>query len=434
MEFSQENLTPIKLKLSVRNNAEEVDAAFDKAINKYKANAQLPGFRPGKAPANLIAKRFASQILEEARDGLLNDAIREIVEKESIKPVANLELGAPQVFEKGKPAEWSFTYEVMPDIDLPEYVGLKAEHVKAEVPEENVERALNSFKNLSSRRIPVKETTPPQDGQIANVNIDIIEDGKAVPELALSRYDMEIGQGTLLPEIDALARGLPVGNTTEKEIAFPEDFPNPKLAGQTKLVRMRINSVSDLDSSHWDSTLEGEEGQKKLETLRNLIRSSQMAELEQHSKAITETALLEQLLKQVDFPVPEAFTDFEYRRILSELNNQLHSRGLSLGALGEQLEKTLESAKKDAEKAAARQTLLLAIAAKEGLEISDEELLSAINNYSKANGEEFEATLHSLRESGTISFLRNKLLSDKAMDFVYEKADITETPARTEQA
>lgn len=431
MEYSQENPTPIKIKISVTSSPAEVDAAINRKIQEYKSHVQLPGFRTGKAPANLISKKFGPQILEEAREELLDDEIREIVAKEGIKPLANLELSAPKEFERGKPAEWSFTYEVLPEFDLPEYTGLKAEHAKAFVSEEDVARALNGLKTLSSRKIPVTDNSLPKDGQIVNADIDIISDGKPVAELSLPHFDMEIGKGMLLPEIDSIARGLPVGNITEKEIAFPENFPNSKLAGQTHLVRMKINSLSKMDSSAWDSRWAGKDGEKNLGELKELIRSSQSADMENRNKAITETALLEQLLKQVDFPVPEALADFEYRRILSELNSQLQSRGLSLGAMGEKLGEILENAKKDAEKAAARETLLLAIAAKEGLKVDDQELLDAIEEYSNANGEEFNATLRSMRESGTINFLRNKLLSDKAMDLIYSKAEIIEVSPET---
>lgn len=433
MEYKQETLSPIKLKYSVIVPATEVDDKIRQEINRLQKTLRLPGFRPGKAPASLLMKRFQATIMDEVRDALIEQNLDDILKKEKIEPLSNLFINKSETISQGNDFKWSFEYEILPEFELPEYKGLKGRIERVEVSSADVDRAMATFRDVTARKIPVNDGRPAVDGQIANIDIEILDNGKPMQEFGSRHYEFKMGSGDLLPELEILIKGIPVGNMAEKEIVFPSDFRIKELAGKTHTVRVKVNSVFDLDEAVWEERWKGDEGQKKLSEFRQLIQESQIAQKKEYAKGTAEAALLSQILEKVEFPVPQSLLDFEYKRILTEYNSYLHSRGLTLAALGDQTEKMLETSKKNAEIAARQLTALLAIARKENIRLEENELASAIENYSKENGEDFTASVRKLQESGMLNNLKNKLLADKAMTFIYENADLEETDPEAEK-
>lgn len=435
MDYTKENITPIKIKISVANTASEVDKLIDSNIRELQAGVNLPGFRPGKAPVNLLVKKFKKEILENALEDLIKENAQTILAKEDLSPLGTVNFKQPESFEKGKEAHWSFELELMPEIELPEYKGLKTTQQKTVVSEENIAAAMKAMKNLASKKIPINSQAPAKDGQFVSIDIEMLDDnGEYDRDFSMRHYEMEVGAKELHPEIDALVRGLPVGNTAKKEITFPADFPNPRLAGQTRTVNVRVNSVHENDASSWEKNWSGEEGEKRYNEFKDLFSKMQHAQLTDMHKSIAEGKLLGQLLKLTEFPVPETFKNFEYQRIMKEYEQKMQKNGTSLASAGEKLGEILAEINKAAENAAAQETLLLAIAKKEGITVSEEELVHAIEDYSQDSGEDLHSAFNSLQQSGILPFLRYKLLADKAMDFIYENAEITEVESDADEA
>lgn len=425
MDFKAEQVSPVKTSVEITVPAEEVNAALGESANIYKQRARLDGFRKGKAPIGLVNKLFHEEIHNEARNRIINTNINEILEKLKAAPVSGITLkGAEGAPEKDNEYHFSMEFEQLPDFELPPYVGLNEEETKAEVSLDTVEQMYDRLRRLGSKLTPVESSAPAKDGQVANIDFEVFENGQSISDLKATNYDLEIGEGHSLEALEELVKGIPVGNTAEKEIQFPDDFPDARLAGKTVLMRVTVHAVKERDFSAFDEGMAGK-GTEAMSKLRETLGDSYKSHMKEVYSGITQKKLLGQMLKMVDFEIPPSFVEWEQRRILTNMERSLAQEGKSLASLGKTINELLAEVKPEAEETARGQTLLLKIAHAENLSVSDEELFRHIYKLCQETGEDPQSIIRSMRDNGLLYRLRDHLLADKAMDFVYDKANIT---------
>lgn len=424
MEYKVETLSPVKIKVDIEVPAEEVNAALATAAAQIREQVQMDGFRKGKVPINIIKKRYGEDISQEALNDLINVHINQILSETGYTPVSGLNIKNDDVkLETGKDHPYEITFEVLPAIELPVYEGLSVEQDKF-TPDPNVtENMLKRIRRLGSKLKPVEGIAPAKDFQVANLNFEVIENGKPIPDLKIDDFDLELGAGESIPEFEELVKGIPVGNTGEKEITFPDDFVDPKLAGKTVLVRVKVNAVKEPDITDFEKSLK--DHNTTTEDITRFLTESYEKEVTALYKAKAQRTLLNQLLKMVDVPLVQTLVDYEKWRIISELEHNLARQGKRLDSLGKTKEELDKEAEKQAEDFARQQTLLLLIAHKEGLDVSDQELANHLYKSCVENGEDLKSVIQTMRNNGLIERLRERMLADKAMDLIYDKANVT---------
>lgn len=419
MEYKIEEISPVKVKIDISIPLEEVDKAIKAASETYRKNVKLDGFRKGKAPAALVEKHFHNEIYDEARQNLIGKNIDKVITEIDRKPVSGaVPKGTDAAPQLGTEYAFSIEFEVLPRIDLPVYEGLTVDQEKAVVEDKDIDRMVERLFTLASKYKKVDGIAPAKDGQVANVDIEILEKGEPLSDLAQKNYDHDL-DGDGLPEFDEIIKSIPVGNTGEKDITFPEDFPDETMAGKTLTVRVKVNAVKEKDRSFLEN-MEAE----KLNDMREGLRNIYLAQTSVENRQKAEEALLDQLLKQVDFPLPESMVDFEIRNILGDIQTQLKHQGKNLNDLGKPVKDLIEQVRPQAENFARNQVLLMAIAQKENLDITEDELIESINKDCERTGESLKDAVRVLRDNGMIFKWRDRMLADKAMELVYSKANV----------
>jgi trigger factor len=289
--------------LGVTVSAETVKAAEEKAIKRYASAARMPGFRPGKAPLHLVKKAYAEQIKSEALESMVQDAWKQALEQEKLEPIAQ-----PHVhdlkFEEGEPVTFDIHLEVRPTITMDTTSGFVVARPSEVVTETMVQEQIETLREQRAALSPVEDK--PQPGDQVKVQIASAEEGGEMPEQR--EYPLELGKGQAIAGIEELIMEATPGQTVERPVRWPDDFPDEAQRGKAKLTRVTLLEVKRKTLPALDDAFARELGDfDTVEKLTDAIR----VDMGQHVKREADAAVREQLLDQViaanPFEIPNAW-------------------------------------------------------------------------------------------------------------------------------
>lgn len=436
MEFNAEDLSPVRKKVTVTVSEEEIAAAIGATIAVHRPNIKMDGFRPGKVPASMIESRMRDSIYEEAKQDLITLHINEVREKLQTEPLAGIAVEAEKSIERGKPYTYTLEFEVLPKFDLPAYEGLEVEKYKVVVDEAEIDELVEAARERHVKLVPADGTDPAKDGQVATIDFAAFENGVALPGVSAQNFDLWLGKKQALPEFEELVKTIGYGQEGEGEVTFPEDFLAKDLAGKKITMRVKVHAVKNRELPALDDEFAKKMGKQTMAEYRESLIANYKQVRENLFKAGAEKKLLDALVKMADYELPKYFVDVHIARTVANQAMRMERLGKSLDGTGKSREALQEEARPAAEELARGEVMLLAIANKEGLSVSDEEVLMAIYRESMSNGEDFNEVRKHYEESGLVYALRYSLLADKAMEVVYSRAKVTEVepPARGQAA
>lgn len=425
MEYTVEDLSPIKKKVNVTVPAEEVDSAIAATGALYKSRVSLDGFRKGKVPMSVIEKRFHDQIYEEAHDDLINVHINQVMEKLDSRPVSPIKMdGDTEPLQKGKPYSYAMQFEVMPVFDLPAYENLEVEQTEAIPSTEMEARLLERLGKEESGLVPVNGDGPATDGQIVNLDFEVYEDGKELKNARTKDFDLELGSHASLQEFEDFIKTIPVGHTAEREIQFPEDFIAESVAGKKILIKATVNAIKERKSPDLDDNFAKRLGKENLEELKKDIAKAYSSGMANLYKGEAQQKLLNKIVEQTDFMLPEAMVQNETSFLAFDYAERLARHGKRAFSNREEMEKFVDSFKEAGKARTREKIVLLSIARKEKLQIAPRELEAEIVKSARKMDEEPQKYYQQLQDTGLIFQLHDNLLCDKAMDLIYSRASV----------
>lgn len=429
MEYTVEDLSPVKKKVHITVDPKEVEAGIMAAVALYRTSVKLDGFRKGKVPASVIESRFRDKIYEEARQDLVNVHINEVVQALGVTPVSSIDFDGMGL-ERDKPYVYSISFEVLPTFDLPPYEGMDVEQEKAVIKDDEVEEVIGRMLKERAELIPAEGKGPAVDGQVAELDFAAYENGVALEGIAAQNFQLSLGERQALEAFEDLVKTITVGETKEGDVTFPEDFLAPDLAGKTVTMKITVHAIKDRKAPVLDDELAKTVGYESVDKLRAAIVESYSASRNNLYKATAQKTLLDRLLKMVDFPLPDAVVENHLNGMISDRKYRLERQGKSLESLGKSMEELTAEVRPEAESIARSQVLLLSIARKEGLEVTEDEVNMAIFKMCQRTGEDFKQLKDAYVRSGSVFTLRDRLLADKGMEAIYAKAKVTEVEAK----
>lgn len=427
MEYTVEDLSPVKKKAKITVSPEEVEAAIRGAVALYRQNVQLDGFRKGKVPASVVEKRFHDSIYRNAREDLVNVHINDVLQKMDAQPVSAIRMdGGEESLEKGKGFEYSMEFEVLPAFDLPNYEGLEIEQKKIAAPPEAIDLMLERIRRERGRLEPVEGNGPAQDGQVANIDFETIIDGKPLEDFRSTGFDLEIASNAALPDFVEFVKTIPAGHTAEKVIHFPDDFIAKELAGRDATMKVTVHAVKERILPDLDDKFAGQMGQPNMEAVRENLAESYAKGMSGLQKSAAQRKLLDMLLRQVDYELPPSLVEMDVNLIVGDRIGKSEREGKNLAQTPEDLAKLKEEARPAAEAKTREKVLLMTIAKKENLEVPNQEVEREVYRGAIKMGLNVEEYFRNMRDTGMIYQLRDNMLCDKAMDLIYERAKIIE--------
>ena len=426
MEYSAEDISPVRKKVVITTEAQEVEAAIMGAVALYKTSVQLDGFRKGKVPASVIEQRFRDKIYEEARQDLINVHINDVMQKLDVSPLAGVDVDAKGTFERGQGYEYSIEFEMLPSFTLPPYEGMEVEQEKVVVDEKEVQEVIDRIRRDRGELVPVEGAGPAVDGQVATIDFAAFENGEPLEGVKAESFDLALGERQALEDFEALVKTIRYGEEGEGQITFPEDFLAKDLAGKTVTMKVRVHAIKERKLPELNDELAKTVGLESVEKLREAITGSYTQSRANLNKSAAQKTLLDRLLKMVDFELPPSLVETQERTLLGDMAARIERQGRSLDSLGKSMDELRAEVKPQSEELARSQVLLLSIAKKEGLDVTDNEVNTQIYQMSMRTGEDFKTLRESYERSGMIFVLRDRMLADKAMDLIYAKSKVTE--------
>ena len=432
MQYTVEDISPVKKTVRVTVPAAEVDATLDQQVARYRQSVVLDGFRKGKAPLALVEKRYAKDIYDEAGSELINGNIAEILKELDHDPMSGINFDGEGI-SRGKEYTYSFTYEIMPAFDMPAYEGMAVEQDIVEVKDDEIDsvvdrvrRSMAPLKDLEEKRLPVA-------GDVASISFAGFDDaGEPVPGVSGEKFQVNVGEKQVIADFETLLCSILPGESGEGNVTFPDDYHSKELAGKTVTMKITVDSLQTRTLPEvTDEFAKQAGGFDTVEAMRDSVRSSYERNRTDMAKAKAQSLLLEKLLAQAEFPLPEGMVERYMANILGEQAEKLQRQGQDVASIKEEdLEAMKTSAKTEAEKYAKTQIFLLTIAKNEKLEASPQEMEATLRQMAARGGHDFGALREHYVNNNLLPALRDRILADKAMDTVYGKAAVTEvTPA-----
>ena len=433
-----EPLPKSQVGLTIEVPAELVDATFERVLNRLVSKAKIEGFRPGRAPRQLVEARVGPAALrEEVVDAIVPQVVQQAMREKSIDPIDNPDVEVIEL-ERGRPARLKATISVMPQVTLGDTSKLIAPAEAIDVTDEMLERRLEDV------REPLAEVTPVERearmGDVAVIDVEVEADGAVVESETRKAMEAELKDGVLLPELLAVLPGTFVDETRETTVKFPDDYSEPKLAGKEATIRVTLRGVKEKVLPQLDDALAKQLSGGKQDTV-DAYRAAVRDELEEAARSMTrlarEQALVKALVDSSQVEVPEALVERELVTQLESMERSLGRQGLKLDRYLDYLGKTVPQwaadERPDAEARLKVDLILDEFARREGIDPTDEEVDTFLEEQAPRD-EDLKGRVAELKQSASAKrYFASRLRRLKVLDRLNE-IGIAAQPSETEAA
>lgn len=418
------NKDGVNREISVEIPAEEVTRETEALVQKYQKVARLPGFRAGHVPPSIIRQRFKEDLKSDVVESLVPRYFRKEAEKQGLVPVSQPRVTDLHIHE-GEPLRFKASFEIMPEIKVEGYKELRADHPEIGVKDEEVEEALNNVREQHATYTSV-EGRPLQDGDFAQASMDgrpkEAED-KTQP-VHMDEVLIEIGGKNTVPEFSDNLRGANAGETRQFEVKYPEDSTEKRLAGKTLVYTVNIQAIKEKHLPELNDDFAKELGEfTSVEQVRNQIRENMQAERKHDAEREAKDKLVNELVKRNEFEVPESLVDRQIDLRLERGLRALAAQGMKMEDLKKMDLPRLRAGQRDQAVQDVKSSLLLdRIAELEKIDVGEDELNHEIEALAQQTKQTSEAVRARLTQDGGLDRIRNRIRSEKTLDFLYHQS------------
>lgn len=432
MEFVVENLSSTRKKIAYTLSADDVNAAVNTAVAGFQKDLVLPGFRKGKVPASVVEKRFGEEVYVRATQDKINALLQQTLKDAGLTPVSNMEMDNHDAFARDTEFKCSVSFDVLPEIEFPVYEGLEVDQAKSDVSDDDVNEIIERLRGSMAELIEVTEDRLPQDGDTVDVDYSgADEEGNKIDDVQGENFGVALGQGQALPEFEALVKTAKVGEEKTGPVNFPADYPHAPLAGKTVLFTIKVNKIQSSQKPEVNDEFAKKMQQENVEKMKASIVEHVAASKAQAARGEAMKALVDGLVEKVTFDIPAAMLKARVDRVVQEQAMKLQRMGIDDLRKDQAQEEKRAEAEKEALETLRPQVFLMALAQKENLTVSDQEVEMAIYGMAMRAQQDYNKLSEAYHKSGLIHELRDRVLADKALELVYSKAKINEVPAKS---
>lgn len=434
MNVQLNHVSATRKRLVVTLDPGEVDAEHQAVVREIAKLAALPGFRPGKVPPAIVAKRFAKEITEEFKQKVVTKAYRSALDdqKLDVLNVVNVDEGK---IEAGTAAEVAITLDIRPEFALPEYTGLPTEVAPTEPTDAEVE---NVIEGLRSERADFKPAErPAQKGDYVKLSYEGTLDGKPIAELVPDKQlygkvpqTWEEVEGTnegVIPGLGKQLTGLKPGEKKDVTIVFPPDFAAvPALAGKTATYAVEVQEIRERVLPALDAEFFKAQQVDDLAGLQNQVRANLKMQKEYQNRTVQRRQVTEQLAAKVDFPVPDSLVEAETQGVLRNFIEENMRRGVPAEQFEKDKKELFEGARKAATGRVKLQLILARIAEQEKIEVTDDDINNYLYREAMRSGQKPDKLAKNLAaDREQLRSVQQSIIFDKSVDFLVSKATVT---------
>lgn len=422
MKSSVEHLNSVQCRISVNVSAEEVNAAFNNAYRNLQKKARIQGFRPGKAPINLLRKFYGPSVAAEVHENLVQQHLFAALTEQTIRPVAS-----PVVETQSAPAqdtEFSFSavVDVMPKISIDNYKGVEVKVEKYSVKDETFQREVDQLRRRQARTREVESNQAASQGMLATLNHSASLDGVDQPSLRVEDLEVALGHNELYEALEQAILGMKTGETKTTAITLPENYGDAALAGKSLDFSITLNGLKHLDLPELDDELAKDLNFSSKDELVTRIKEHLQNRADELSRQRLETAILDHLTNTSPFDVPPAMVD----QVIDSMIDELPHRSQEERQAALRNDEIRKSFRPTAIRRTQNTLILWHVTQREGLTVEDSEIRQRVAQTLASAGISDPKQAARYRQNLEMR-LRESMLFDKAMNFLIDNAVKTET-------
>jgi trigger factor len=421
------NLDPSTLQISVeegerwrRHMSVTIPAAVvqeeeRRVAQRLASRARLKGFRKGRVPSKVIESRFGGALRQEALDALVSAAYREALAAQELRPISEGEL-EDLSYEPRADLTFAIAFDVEPEFEIARMGGFAVERPRHEVTDGEVDAVLERIREQNGVWQPAEEGVP-EDGDLVSVKIARLEDDEPADEGR--DYDLVVGQGDAIPDIEAAIRSLEPTATGDFDITFPEDFADESRRGESERIRLTLTSRRVMDLPDLDDDLARQVGDfETLDELRAKVREDMEKEAAQRADQVVRGRLLDLIVDANPFEVPESMVSRYADGVIGDVQNVPEER----------LQEFREQIRPEAERAVKRILAIDRIAETQSLQAGDDEIDARIEEIAEANNTDASKVYAELQKAGRLEAIERELTEKAVFEFLMEQSEITDAP------
>jgi len=416
-----ENANEVKIEVTVE--ASKFDEAIKKVYFQSAKYFNIPGFRKGKAPMQIVEKYYGKEIFyEDAFNEVAPAALEEVVKENNLDVVSRPDIEVTQI-GKGQDLIFTAVMQTKPEVKLGKYKGIEIEKIEYNVTDEDIEKELNHMQEHNSRLVTVEDRAV-ESGDTAVIDFEGFVDDKAFEGGKGENYDLEIGSNTFIPGFEDQIIGMKVDEGRDVKVKFPDEYFSKDLAGKDAIFKVTLHEIKKKELPELDDEFAKDVSEfDTLEELKKDIKEKQEKANAEKAKYETEDAVIKAICKDMKVEIPAGMIETETDNMLKDIENRLAYQGLKLDQYLKMMNKTEEEMKKEYEPQAIdaikSRLALEAVVKAEKIEVADKEIDEKIEEMAKNYGK----TPEELKQNENVKkYIKQGIESEKAVDFLVKNA------------
>ena len=409
-----------KHSLEISIPVDQVESETSRVVDDIQKRAKLQGFRPGKAPANLIRKQFAGDIRQKVLENLIPVHLQKQLELENLNVV-----GTPDIsdvhFHEFAPLKFKATFEVFPEIVLGEYHNVEVPYQDPEITEEDIAKRIDEIRQQKAQYINI-DPRPVVDGDFAVVSLESLTGVEGDP-VKTDEMVLEIGAKETFEAFTENLRGLTPGDEKEFEVVYPEDYGSEKLAGKTVKFHAVLKGLRRKELPELDDEFAQEIGDyRTVDELKEAVRKALFAQRQNEAQQDAKNQIVDKLVDAHDFPVPEAFVERQIKNRVEQRLLAMAEQGIDPRKLQLDWDKVKESQREKAIREVKASMLLGKVSERESIHATRDEVDNEVERVARQQRKPVAAVHMEFEKDGTMGRIASHIQTDKTLNFLFEHA------------
>jgi trigger factor len=429
MKVDVDELSPVRRKVRVELPGEKVAREFTKAYQTLSQRVRVKGFRAGKTPRSVLQGIYGEEVKGQVRSQLVEASLGEVIKERGLRIVSRPEIETEELADG---AEFSFSaeFEVKPEIELKNILGIEVEKIKMSVKEEQVEQALQRLQEAHAHLEPVQDRDVVEAGDFVTLDFLATIEGKDFPGGKAENYQIEVGRGHVLPDFDDALAGAMRGEAKRTRVRFPDDYPNRDLSGKTADFIITVKEIKRKVLPSIDDEFAKEHGDSgSLDELTNKVRGRLEEELQKYQESDLKERILSRIIEAHPLTPPPAMVETQTRYLMERYQN---SRADASAPDAPSMEETRKALEARATRQVQATLLVEKIAQSENIEVPETELQARVDGLARAAGERGKALRQYYARDDARDELRSQMIFDRTLGFLLAQAHVKEVDAPVE--
>ena len=421
MKSKIKKINDVRYEFHIEVPKEYVDSAFEEIISEYQKEAKIPGFRPGKAPLDIVVKNHGKAAMEEAQKRIIPQAYQQALNEHKMEPISYPELADIECAMTGE-IKFKAQFDIHPEINVKKYKGIKVVSEKIGIKEKEVDEAVERIQNMNAEFKDIDRKLKHGDFGVCEVETYI--DDKLISEKRDNMW-VEVDKEVSLLGMGEDLVGLKKGDKKDIEVTLPENYGDEKFAGKKAIFKVVVKETKEKELPELNDELAKKIGKENIKDVRSEIKDQLLLRKEENNNIKLKNQILEFLLEKNKMDVPVSMAKRQLKVLVESAENDLLQKGVDKKIIDEQKEEIKKKLKKEAENKVKVYFLLNDIAKQEKIEVIDTEVDKWYENMTGHYNQKKDKVKEYYESNNLVEGLKEQIREDKILNFLVGEAEIS---------